>query len=90
MKRYNIQDVGTLEELYLEVRPYMVSHPNLGFWADGEEPCCPKCMSYNITFRGVVTTKVSTFNTFQCNEGACGAYGRLRFRDPDAPQVKAV
>lgn len=88
MRTYNVQDVGTLEELYLEVRPYMVQHPNVGFWADGEEPVCPKCGSWHITFRGNRKTKVSEFQTFQCD--ACLGYGRMRFRDSEATQVKTV
>jgi hypothetical protein len=30
MKRYNIQDVVLLEDVYLRVRPYIANHPHLG------------------------------------------------------------
>lgn len=81
MREYNIQDVLVLEELYLLMRPYMRSHPNLAVY--NEEPdgkChCPKCSSTDIQWRGYAHTSVGRYRRFQCND--CGGWGRTRFSE---------
>lgn len=41
-KKYNLQDVETLEQLYLEVRPWMKTHPQMNVLS-GRPEACPKC-----------------------------------------------
>lgn len=43
MKKYNVDDVRTLEEVYLKMRPWIVQHPNIAAYFEGEAPACPKC-----------------------------------------------
>lgn len=77
MKVYNIQDIDTLEEIYLKMRPFMNTHPNLGVLNDWEEPQCPKCGGHHLVYRGYATTNVGKYRRFVCND--CGGWGRTRF-----------
>lgn len=76
MEKYNIQDVTTLEQVYLKMRPFMRKHPNVGVFDANDLPVCPKCGSSHLQYRGYATTAVSRFHRFQCND--CGGWGRSR------------
>lgn len=76
MKKYNIQDIITLEEIYLKMRPWMRRHPNVGVFEDGASPVCPKCGSTHIHYRGFAHTNVGRYHRFQCTD--CGGWGRAR------------
>lgn len=77
MKHYNINDVLSLEQLYLKMRPYIVNHPNLAVYEESEKILCPKCSSENIQWRGYAYTNVSKTHRFQCNN--CGGWGKSRY-----------
>jgi hypothetical protein len=77
MVDYNVQDIVLLEDVYLALRPWMTNHPNLGVYEDEDAPCCPKCASKNIHWRGKAYTQVSSYHRFQCQD--CGGWGRARF-----------
>lgn len=72
MLDYNIQDVLLLEEVYLKLRPYMKSHPNLNLFQP--EDGCANCGSLNIKVAGYYTTQTRRYRSFQCDD--CGAYSR--------------
>lgn len=83
MKKYNDQDVRLLESIYLRLRPYMQSHPNLGdiHQADG---ICPKCGSDNLQRRGFNHRRTGKVQRYQCidcggwtNESSIKKVGRL-------------
>lgn len=77
MRRYNIQDVISLEELYLKLRPWMVGHPNLGnFGGDTSATTCPKCGSTHIHKRGSYYTQVGVYQRYRCT--TCGGWSRGR------------
>lgn len=76
MMEYNIQDVHTLEEVYLRLRPYHSEHPNVGAKVEHEHPVCSKCGSVNLFQKGYTHTDVSKFPLFQCKD--CGGYSRGR------------
>ena len=79
MRIYNIGDVKLLEEIYLELRPYIKSHPNLNLYFDADKldiHRCPTCSSSNIMWKGTYYTNSNKYNAFQCN--SCGALGRSR------------
>lgn len=78
MKAYNIQDVNTLEDVYLAIRPWIRNHPNLGVYQEnkGERPVCPKCGKDHTHYRGYAYTNLSKFRRFVCMD--CGAWGRER------------
>lgn len=65
MRKYNDQDVRLLERIYLKLRPYMASHPNLGDMGsiDG---ICPKCGSGNLHKRGFNHKRSGSSQRYQC------------------------
>lgn len=77
MKEYNIDDIKTLELLYLKMLPYMRFHPNVAVYDDGDADVCPKCGSAHIQYRGYAHTNVGRYHRFQCN--TCGGWGRSRY-----------
>ena len=76
MLHYCESDIKALEDLYITLRPWMTSHPNLGLYVDDDNPMCPHCMSTKIIEDGVYTTNVSMFVAYRCLK--CGATPRGR------------
>jgi DNA polymerase elongation subunit (family B) len=79
MRIYNKQDVSTLEEVYLKMRPFMKRHPNVAVFSEPDSIICPKCGSSHIQSRGYVTTNVGKYKKFQCQ--SCGGWARTRFSE---------
>lgn len=79
MRIYNIQDVVTLEEIYLKMRPFMKRHPNVAVYEEVAKVLCPKCGSAHIQSRGYVTTNVYKYRKFQCQ--TCGGWSRTRLNE---------
>lgn len=78
MKDYNIQDIISLEELYIKLRPWMAEHPNLGNFqtsVDGK-PVCPKCGGTHLVKRGIQRTQVGQYQRYSCLD--CGGWSRGR------------
>lgn len=76
MLRYNKQDVLVNEDLYLTLRPWMKSHPNLNLLYDGENVTrCPNCGGTELNWCGEYTTPMNRYRAFRCK---CGAIGRDR------------
>ena len=76
MKKYNKQDVVLLEQLYLRLRPWSRTHPNLATIADRPK-ACPKCGSEEgMIIRGYDHTAVSVRVSYQCK--GCRGYTRGR------------
>ncbi len=87
MQDYNVGDVETLEEVYLKLRPWIKSHPNLGLYLESDGPICPNCGSDELHWTDkYYYTQTGKYQTFRCQ---CGAYGRSRFNavDKDAREV---
>jgi hypothetical protein len=76
MLEYNQGDISTLEDVYVELRPWIGNHPNMSLYMDlaKDEYACKYCGSDNLTFDGAYRTTASTFEAFQC--GDCGGWGR--------------
>ena len=83
MEVYNIQDILSLEELYVKLRPYMRNHPNVVYEVDEKGDIkCPKCGSANIQWRGYYYTAAGLcYRRFVCKD--CGGWGRARFAEKD-------
>ena len=82
MKEYNVQDILSLEALYLRMLPYMDSHPNVG---NGEDSC-PNCGGHHLQRRGSYRTKAGiSYQRYVCND--CGSWSRLKTMDKAAPQT---
>jgi len=76
MVKYNEEDVNLLEEVYMELRGWMPSHPNLALHAEVDEPVCPTCMSTDVFFVGDYGTPAGIYNSLRC--GNCGSIMRQR------------
>lgn len=79
MMTYNIQDVHTLEEVYLKLRPWSKEHPNVAIMRESEEFLCSKCGSDTLRMHGYTYSDVSKFKLFRCVD--CGGYSRTRVSD---------
>lgn len=68
-EKYNRQDVRVLEQVYLKLRSWDVSHPNLVPHKLGvHHKTCPKCGSSDLTKQGHRYTKTGKYQSYQCNE----------------------
>lgn len=87
MIKYNCQDITVLEELYVELRPWMKSHPNLGLYYDSVEDTqrCTNCGDTNITWKGTYVTPMNRYRAWRCK---CGAVGRDRLSELSAAERK--
>jgi hypothetical protein len=88
MLHYNESDINALEDLYLKLRPYMTSHPNLGVYVDDTSPMCPHCQSTDLVRDGIYTTNVSVFPAYRCLN--CGATPRGRTSTLDIEKRKEL
>lgn len=64
MKKYNKIDVALLEQVYLKLRGWMKSHPNVSVTLD--RTCCQVCGSNNTQKRGFSFTKLTKYQRIQC------------------------
>lgn len=78
MIEYNINDTIILEQLYLKLRAWGKTHPNLQvFNNESFDILCPCCASDDIDKTDkLFTTNLSAFETYQCN--SCGKWFRGR------------
>lgn len=77
MRLYNIDDVVSLEELYLILRPWYQGHPNVAVFADGKTAACPKCGSKELKRDGWTFTQSGKYELYHCS--GCGGYSRGRY-----------
>jgi len=88
MRAYNIADIDVLEDLYLLVRPYARTHPNIGVFTESEKTVCPKCGSEERKKDGFAYTMVGKFPKYQCR--SCGGWYRSRFSIYNKDKRKAL
>nr|BDD47183.1 hypothetical protein 1 [bacterium] len=77
MKKYNIQDILTLEQIYLKMRPWDTRHPNVTVFDTPIGIVCPKCGSDHVHWRGYAHTQSQRYKRYQCQ--SCGGWGRSRY-----------
>jgi hypothetical protein len=78
MREYALQDTETLRQLYLKIRPWAKTHPNMGHYNEGM--ACRICGSIDLIKRGTKLTNAGTYQQYQCKAEDCGAYSRSPFR----------
>lgn len=88
MKKYNIQDILSTEKYYMRLRPWIKNHPNMGIYADGEVPTCPKCSSTKLQRRGTATSQSTRYHRYQCT--ACGGWSRSKVMLTSLSQRRAT
>lgn len=77
MLEYNVQDVVVLEELYLRIRHWSKTHPNVALHQSSTEPSCVCCGSKDLKpVAKKFYTGTSEFDMFVCN--SCGKPNRKR------------
>jgi hypothetical protein len=79
MSKYCDNDVRILEDLYLQIRPWIKSHPNVALFIDTDKTICTNCGSSELEWKGKYYTPAGRYKAFRCR--ACGAIGRSRFSD---------
>jgi uncharacterized protein YprB with RNaseH-like and TPR domain len=77
MRQYNARDVELLERVYLKLRPWHATHPDVNAYKPkekrvGEE--CPACGSTNTQKRGKHYARKRQYQKHQCQETGCGHY----------------
>lgn len=77
MRKYNIPDVTSMEQVYLKLRPWVSGHPNVAAYTDSEVIACPKCGSHEVIKDGISRTSVSEYNRYRCL--SCGGWSRDRY-----------
>jgi uncharacterized protein YprB with RNaseH-like and TPR domain len=63
MKQYNAQDITLLEKVYLKMRPWAKTHPQVN---QGDLQACPKCGSNRVQRRGFSFTLLRKKQRWQC------------------------
>lgn len=72
MKKYQLQDVNLLVDLYEKLKPWIPNHPNMTVYSDGEG--CVTCGSKHLQSRGYAMTASGRYPRYQCQE--CGKWQR--------------
>jgi hypothetical protein len=72
MKKYQIQDVDLLVDLYEKLKPWIPSHPNVNLY--NQTSGCIVCGSKHIQSRGKSVTNTTVYQRFQCQD--CGKWQR--------------
>ena len=76
MREYNERDVLLGESLYLYLRPWDKSHPNMGLYYETSTPRCKNCGSTDLVIDEIDTVE-TTANSYFCWVCVnCGANGR--------------
>lgn len=77
MRLYNIDDVLSMEEVYLRLRPWVSGHPNLAIYSEESVLACPRCASTDVVQDGFKYTNVSKYKRYRCN--SCGGWSHDRY-----------
>jgi len=76
MVRYCKNDIILLEKIYLKIRPFMSTHPNLNIYTNNSDPKCPKCSSSHIKREGFSYTDICKYQRYSCKD--CNGWFRGR------------
>lgn len=88
MSEYCDNDVRILEELYVQIRPWIKGHPNLGLYIDTDGESCTNCGNTALDWRGKYYTPAGRYLAFRCQ--SCGAVGRSRTTDIDKEERQRI
>lgn len=83
MREYNIQDIGTLEEVYLKMRPWITTHPNLAMFYESDVIMCPKCSSTQLKIIKPINTDTQKYKGYRCENCGGIARGRATIATPE-------
>lgn len=74
MIKYNINDVTTMEKLYVKFIPWIKGHANHSLYSDGSELVCPNCGGNKLHKRGYAYTLASVYQRYRCVD--CGHWSK--------------
>jgi predicted RNA-binding Zn-ribbon protein involved in translation (DUF1610 family) len=77
MKKYQIQDVNLLIDLYEKLLPW-IKHPSVPAH-DGADGGCPNCGSQDLARRGYEPLTTGRYQKFQCKN--CGKWSRSKSKE---------
>lgn len=80
MKEYNIHDVVLLEGIYLWMRPWMKTHPNMNIFKNTIAQCS-RCLSSNVMKWGRRFKGGGAYQRFMCGECGCEMLGTQNLID---------
>ncbi len=87
MLDYNKNDVILTEKLYLLLRPYMTTHPNIGILKNSNH-VCPRCGGNNLQSRGYAINKTTRYRRIQCTD--CGSWSRTTINLQEIKPLVAI
>lgn len=70
MEDYNRRDVELLNQVYLKLRGYASTHPNLAIYADSGVGCCPRCQAGRVHKFGQWVSNAAKYQRMRCYD--CG------------------
>lgn len=76
MGLYNVQDTELLEKIYLALRVWDKSHPNVAVYDRDNAIRCGVCGGDHLTMNENIYTNMSSFTSMQCDD--CGHWNRAR------------
>mgnify|MGYP007100043119 CR=1 FL=1 len=85
MVKYNRKDVDLLEKVYMKLRPWSTTHPNMALYA-GKELACTNCASDHVQRRGYSYTKTGKNQRYQCLD--CSAWSIERRAEKQRTKLK--
>ena len=89
MEKYCRIDTELLEEVYIELRPWITSHPNLPVIMDAKDSACPNCGSFEFTDEeGYYYTPQNRFVAVRC--ASCGAVSHRKKSEITTDQRKVM
>lgn len=88
MVQYCRHDIILLESAYLALRPFIYNHPNVAVNDADTSPCCGRCSSLKLTFRGYAYSNTGQYHRFVCND--CGGWGRRRLSSLPVEKRKSL
>ena len=88
MKKYNIQDVKILEDLYRRLLPWIPNHPNVNLYDESTTPRCPKCGGKHLQKRGFAYTPTMVYQRYQCQ--TCKSWSRERTNSMDKEKKRSL
>lgn len=74
MQEYNKGDVCALEELYVAIRGWVKSHPNMNLYMEGDGNACANCGNRELEYVGDYYADTRKFHSYRCKN--CGAIVR--------------
>lgn len=89
MEEYCRMDTELEESVYIEMRPWMSSHPNLPLIMDAKEPACPTCGSFELSeVDDYYYTPQNRYQAIRCN--SCGAVSHKKKSEVTTDQRKIL